>query len=381
MIGLVENFGLDFLNFRLPYAYYLKSLGYEVMAILPEDSFVERVRESGLHVQTYKLKKNSLDPISLFICVRQFKRMRKSFSINMVHAFRLQPNIAACLAFAFSSKTQVVAHITGLGYAFSSRSIKSLFYRVAILFLYQISLLFAHKIVVQNSSDFKLLSRLLFIRPRLRLIESSGIDCIKFSRKNAEPHFVKSLKRRIEHADGQKVVTFTGRLLREKGILEFLEAARRISDSGLSVKFVIAGWLDKNNPSCISQTELEEYLINKNIVYLGMIHEITELLYLSDIFVLPTYREGFPRSVLEAMSMSLPVITSNVPGASDAVTHGDNGLLTEPRNTDSLINAILYLLNNKEIATTMGSLGRNRVEAMYKNEIIYNKFVQLYKIN
>ena len=381
MIGLVENFGLDFLNFRLPYAYYLKSLGYEVMAILPEDSFVERVRESGLHVQTYKLKKNSLDPISLFISVRQFKRMRKSFSINMVHAFRLQPNIAACLAFAFSSKTQVVAHITGLGYAFSSRSIKSLFYRVAILFLYQISLLFAHKIVVQNSSDFKLLSRLLFIRPRLRLIESSGIDCIKFSRKNAEPHFVKSLKRRIEHADGQKVVTFTGRLLREKGILEFLEAARRISDSGLSVKFVIAGWLDKNNPSCISQTELEEYLINKNIVYLGMIHEITELLYLSDIFVLPTYREGFPRSVLEAMSMSLPVITSNVPGASDAVTHGDNGLLTEPRNTDSLINAILYLLNNKEIATTMGSLGRNRVEAMYKNEIIYNKFVQLYKIN
>ena len=381
MIGLVENFGLDFLNFRLPYAYYLKSLGYEVMAILPEDSFVERVRESGLHVQTYKLKKNSLDPISLFICVRQFKRMRKSFSINMVHAFRLQPNIAACLAFAFSSKTQVVAHITGLGYAFSSRSIKSLFYRVAILFLYQISLLFAHKIVVQNSSDFKLLSRLLFIRPRLRLIESSGIDCIKFSRKNAEPHFVKSLKRRIEHADGQKVVTFTGRLLREKGILEFLEAARRISDSGLSVKFVIAGWLDKNNPSCISQTELEEYLINKNIVYLGMIHEITELLYLSDIFVLPTYREGFPRSVLEAMSMSLPVSTSNVPGASDAVTHGDNGLLTEPRNTDSLINAILYLLNNKEIATTMGSLGRNRVEAMYKNEIIYNKFVQLYKIN
>jgi glycosyltransferase involved in cell wall biosynthesis len=378
MIGLVENFGLDFLNFRLQYAYYLKSLGYDVMAILPEDSFEESVREKGLLVQTYKLKKNSLDPISLFVSVRQFKRMRRNHNINLVHAFRLQPVIVSCIAFAFSGKVPVVAHITGLGYAFSSYSVKSIFYRIAILFLYQISLLFAHKIVVQNSSDFKLLSRLLFIKPKLILIESSGIDCIKFSRENAEPHIVDSLKSKLEYTDGQRVVTFTGRLLREKGILEFLEAAERISENGLSVKFVIAGWFDKNNPSCIPQEVLERYQKNKSIVYLGMIHEIKELLFISDIFVLPTYREGFPRSVLEAMSMALPVITTEVPGASEAVLHGRNGLLIGPRDTDSLINAIHYLLNNKEIAASMGAQGRERVESEYRNEIVYNRFRQLY---
>ena len=379
-IAIAENFGIDFINFRVSYANFLKSKGYDIIAIIPNDGSVESIEDAGLKVFTYDLKKNSLNPFNLIRNIRIFRQIQKEQGIDLFHSFRLQPNIIASLAFAFRKSPSVISHITGLGYAFSSTTPKSLFYRMLILLLYQVSLVFSKKVIVQNKADFAILSRLFFISRKLILIESSGIDISKFSRDSVDMDTVADLRKKLLFEDGEKIVTFTGRLLREKGILEYLAAAEYITSIDNRVKFVIAGWFDKFNPSCITKETLDRYRSNKNIIYLGGISEIRELLYLTNVFVLPTYREGFPRSVLEAMSMSVPVVTTDVPGAADAVTDNFNGLITKPRNTESIITSINKLLYDDNLSVLMGQNGRQLVEDKYRSECVYSSFYNVYPI-
>jgi len=373
-IAIAENYGIDFVNFRVSYANFLKSKGHDIIAIIPDDGSVDTIETGGLTVRTYDLKKNSLNPLNLIRNIRIFRRIQKDHDINLFHTFRLQPNIIASLAFAFRKTPIVISHVTGLGYAFSSTTPRSLFYRMVILILYQVSLLFSWKVIVQNKADYAILSRLIFISRKLTLIESSGIDISKFSRDNVDPGLVAGLKQRILYKEGDRIVTFTGRLLREKGIREFLAAAEYFTRIDDKVKFVIAGWFDKFNPTCLTQETFDSYRMNKNIIFLGGISDIRELLYLTKVFVLPTYREGFPRSVLEAMSMSIPVITTNVPGAADAVNDGFNGLITRPRDAEALIEAINKLLYDDSLSTLMGQNGRRLVEEKFKSDYIYTFF-------
>jgi len=211
------------------------------------------------------------------------------------------------------------------------------------------------------------------------LIPGSGLDLVKFSKENVDKIIVKKLKEHICIDNGDKVVTFIGRLLKDKGIEEFLKAAEDISKSNDNVKFVIAGWMDESNPSCISMRKLEKYLSNGKIVYLGEISEVRELLYLTDVFVLPTYREGFPRSVMEAMAMNVPVITTNVPGANEVVTHNYDGIVIEPQNVRVLSEAIIALLNNQSLVRKLSVNGRVSAEKKFSEKIIFEKIINVYK--
>ncbi|MBG0859043.1 MAG: glycosyltransferase family 4 protein [Bacteroidales bacterium] len=378
-IALVENFGLDFLNFRVPLVKFLEQKGYEVYTIIPDDKYCERVKESGVKVLTYRLKKNTLSPVSFIGSLRKVKYYQKEFSFSIIHSFRLQPNIITSLAFLFNKKIKIINHITGLGFAFSGKSFTAFFYRLTILFLYQISSFFSDKIIVQNSTDLKIVSKLLYASGKLIMIEGSGIDQDKFSRSKADPVHVSRLMNKISFKPGEVVVTFTGRLLLEKGILEFLTAAGNISRQSTRFRFVIAGMFDINNPSCISPEHLGKFTKNNVVTYLGEINEIRELLYITDIFVLPTYREGFPRSVLEAMAMRVAVITTDVPGARDAVTDNLNGLIVTPRDIPALENAILRLAYDEVLRKKLGDNGLYLVRDKYNSLQIFNKILNVYQ--
>ncbi len=378
-IALVENFSLDFLNIRIPLVKFLEKEGYEVYAIIPEDDYFSLVKETGINVLTYKLKKNTLNPISFIRSAQTIKRYQKRYEFSIVHSFRLQPNIMISVIFAFSKGTKLINHITGLGFAFTGITLKSLLYRSAILFLYQISAITADKMIVQNRTDYKIISKLFLASKKLVLIEGSGVDQNKFNKKNVDPLTVSMLRKRLELLSDDLVISFTGRLLLEKGIVEFLEVADKLSTKIPGMKFVIAGWFDHNNPSCIDEGQLNEFLKNKNILYLGLINEIKELLSITDIFVLPTYREGFPRSILEAMAMNVPIITSDVAGARDAVINNYNGLLVPAQNIKLLEEAILKLISNHEMRTNMGDNGRKLVENEFNTYLIFTKIIDVYR--
>ena len=378
-IALVENFGLDFLNFRVPLVKFLKENGYEVYAIIPNDPYCERVKDTGVNVLPFSLKKNTVNPVSFLRCVAQLRQYRKKYGFSIIHSFRLQPNIISSLAFPFCKRVKIINHITGLGFAFTGRTFASFLYRQLILLLYQISFIFSDKLIVQNSTDLKILSRLAFTSGKFDIIEGSGIDQEKFNREVADIVLVNFLKNKINYKNGDIIVSFTGRLLMEKGIVEFLTVADKLINQDPRLKFTIAGWFDINNPSSLSPYHLKKYLDNNRIFYLGEIFEIRELLYLTDIFVLPTYREGFPRSVLEAMSMNVPVITTDVPGARDAVTDNYNGLLVPARDNSALEMAILRLISDEGLRSKLGNNGRHLVESKYNTHLIFNKILNVYR--
>jgi glycosyltransferase involved in cell wall biosynthesis len=378
-IALVENFGLDFLNFRVPLVKFLETVGYEVYAIIPRDKYCERVRETGVNVLPLSLKKNTVSPISFFRCLAELRHYQKEYGFSIIHSFRLQPNIISSLAFPFSKRVKIISHITGLGYAFTGSTFSSFLYRYLILLLYQIAFAFSDRIIVQNSTDRILLSCLAFTSGKLEIIEGSGIDQEKFSRENVDIKLVNSLESKIRYMKGDIIASFTGRLLIEKGILEFLAVADKLSRNDPKLKFVIAGWYDINNPSCLSPDQMNKYLVNTNIIFLGEILEIRELLYLTDILILPTYREGFPRSVLEAMSMNVAVITTDVPGAKDAIIDNYNGILVPVKDNLALEVAILKLISDEGVRKKLGYNGRYLVESKYNTHVIFNKILNVFR--
>jgi glycosyltransferase involved in cell wall biosynthesis len=380
-IALVENFGLDFLNFRLPLVKYLENKGFEVYSIIPEDKYLEKVKETGIRVLSFPLIKNTLSPFSFFRSAKVLRSYQKRYGFSVIHSFRLQPNIITSYAVGFNRKVRIVNHITGLGFAFAGNDIPSFFYRNLILLLYQFAFLFTDRIIVQNETDRHIISRLAFTGRKLLVIEGSGIDSTKFSRVNSDIAITESLRKKICPGGKNIVITFTGRLLREKGIIEFLKASTILGNRDKRYIFVIAGWFDSKNPSCISRKELSGFLGEGKIIFLEEFPFIRELLFLTDIFVLPTYREGFPRSVLEAMSMELPVVTTIVPGAMDSVKDGINGLLIPPGDVSALVNALTLLANDVNLRLKMGAAGKRLVDEKFNTEVIFNKILDVYDFN
>ncbi|OQB64810.1 MAG: N,N'-diacetylbacillosaminyl-diphospho-undecaprenol alpha-1,3-N-acetylgalactosaminyltransferase [Bacteroidetes bacterium ADurb.Bin145] len=378
-IALIENFGLDFLNFRVPLVKYLEQNNFNVISIIPKDDYFEMVKQTGIKVVAYELKKNTFNPVLLFQAVKQLRGYQKEYGFTLVHSFRLQPNITSSLAFGFNREVKIINHITGLGYAFTGKSFSSFFYRSVIVLLYQLSAYFSNRIIVQNNEDMRIISKLAFTSGKMVLIEGSGIDLKKFSRTFADHNIIKKFKQNVSYTPGDIIITFTGRILKEKGLYEFLEAARALSATNPQYKFLIAGWFDFNNPSCISPDQLKNYLIENRIIYLGGIFEVRELLAMTDIFVLPTYREGFPRSVIEAMAMEIAVVTTDVPGARESITDNFNGLLIPVKDVEALTKAIIRLSSDSPFRKKLGANGRYLAENKYDSNIIFKKIVDVYK--
>jgi len=379
VIAIVENFGFEFYNFRIPLVKYFENKGFKVFVIVPHDNYLPKIQAANIEPLSFTLKKNSISIISFIQAIKELRNFNKDRNFSIVHSFKLQPNILTCFAFGFNKNVKIVNHVTGLGYAFTSKTFKSLVYRFITIVLYQIAFLLSDRIIVQNNEDRKILSRLLFISKKIDLVKGIGIDDFKFNRKNVDKEKVSLLKNSISLKHDEIVVTFIGRLIIEKGIKEFLIVANKIIKIKKNIKFVIAGWFDKNNPSCLKEYEFYNYTKSANIIYLGQIFDVRELLYITNILVLPTYREGFPRSVLEAMAMEVPVITTSVPGAQEAVINNLNGLIVKPKNTEELKCALLKLIENPELRSEMGKNGRILVEKNYKSEIIFNQIFEIYK--
>jgi N,N'-diacetylbacillosaminyl-diphospho-undecaprenol alpha-1,3-N-acetylgalactosaminyltransferase len=377
-IALIEQMGLDFNNLRLPLAIYLKNLGHEVYAVIPDDGYNNKIEENGINVLNYHIKRNQLNPVSLTRQVRQLRGFNKEISFDIVHSFRLQPNVINLFAFCRKRKILKVVHITGLGYSFTKLSWKSIFYRFFVLSLYQTLLPISDKIVVQNKDDFKILNKLFFVPSKLAIISGSGIDLEEYCSEKVDLSSKEYLHSEIGASSENIVILFSGRLLREKGIVEFLTAANSLLEKFSHLKFIIAGRFDKSNPTCISETEFINLTQNPSIFYLGERSDITELLSITDIFILPTYREGFSRSILEAMAMEVPVITTKVPGAQDAVQEDYNGLLVDVENSKEIETAVEKLVNNKELRLKLGKNGRALAMKYYSTDVIFGEISAVY---
>ncbi len=370
-IALVANTGWYIYNFRMNIVKKLiNEKKYEVYVITPKDKYIEKIKNqfpSIVYLPLQKLNrssKNLLNDISLLV---ELINIYKSNKLDLAIHYTIKPNIYGSIA-AKMAHVKSIAIVTGLGYTYIHNGWINFLSNI----LYKFAFKFPQRIIFENIDD-----RLLFIEKKIT--SASKSISIKGCGVNTEYFFLNGLNQK---PSPQIVFTFIGRLLYDKGINEFIEAAKGVYSKNQNTEFWIVGGLDNANPASISQNEINSWLSSKFIKYFGEVEDVRPFISKSDCIVLPSYREGLPKVLLESMSMGKPVIATDVPGCKEAVEDFKNGVLVQKMDCKSLERIILEFASfSKEKMQEMGEYGRQKVLKEFDErkiaDLIYQEIVQL----
>ena len=273
---------------------------------------------------------------------------------DVVLAYTIKPVIYGTLAAWLVGVSRRYALITGLGYAFTGHAFGGIRSKVSavVQFLYKQALCRVHKVFFQNTDDQALFYQLGLLPASTAsvVVNGSGVDLDSFSftpLPPGAPHFL-----------------LIARLLGDKGVREYAQAAQRIKANHTDVQFSLVGWIDEN-PDAITQSELDNWLTAGTLNYLGCLQDVRPSIAQCTVYVLPSYREGTPRTVLEAMAMGRAVITTNAPGCRETVLNGENGFLVPVKSVDALVVAMEQFIREPDLARQMGQRGRVLVEEKF----------------
>lgn len=354
-----------FVSHRLPIAKKAAELGYDVHVGSSMGPDVRGICDNNFTHHEIHLSrggKNLISEIKTFFSILCLLwKVRPS----ILHLVTLKPVLYGGLAARISPVKSVVAAVAGLGYVFISKSRTSKILRLFIGFMYRFSLGGNNtKVIFQNADDLKLISDLAKLSPgKAVLIKGSGVDLSKYS--------VQSLPK-------IPVVTFAARYLWDKGIGDFVSAAKKLADEGLHCKFHMIGELDEQNPSSVTAAELVAWEESGVIKNLGYSNDINHIFGASSIIVLPSYREGFPKVLMEAAACARAVVTTDAPGCRDAIIPEVSGLLVPIASPDALSVAIRRLVDDIDLCEKFGLAGRVLAEDKFDIHAIVEQHIEVY---
>lgn len=365
-ILFVVNVDWFFISHRLPIAKRALDRGWEVYLATEVTEHKDFLQREGVIVRHIEFGRGS---INIFREVKAFIQLAIALiriRPDLVHLVTVKPNIYGGLLSRILKIPGVVYAISGLGFVFIQRGLKALLRRKMVSVLYRGALGHINsRIIIQNNDDARAIQ---LITKRtvgdFRSVCGSGVDLDKF--KSA---------RSVEIRNPVRVL-MVARLLYDKGVREFCEAARIIGAG--KVNFRLVGDRDEGNPASLSIAELSEIERDGYVELLGYRSDIPELLNQADIFVLPSYREGFPKSIIEAAASGLPTVTTDVPGCRDAVVVGQTGLLVPARDSAALAQAIEWLIDNPSHAMSMGKAARFLAEEKFSIEHVVAQHLEIY---
>jgi len=356
-IAIIGNQALALWNFRGPLIHEMVKRNLEVYALAPDydDETRKKVEQLGAKPVQYRLSRTGLNPfrdalnfLDLIFTLRRIKP-------DVTFCYTIKPIIYGTLAAWIVGVHRRFAMIEGLGYAFTApgekEELKRRAIRVVAQFLYKLALRKATKVFFLNQDDLNEFVQKSIIKPeKAFLLGPIGVDLEAFS---PAPPVTDSI-----------TFILAARLLREKGILEFVEAARRIKAKYPNVRFVLLGGLD-THPGTISREKVEGWVKEGLIEWLGHVPDVRPYIAQASVFVLPSYREGVPRSIQEAMAMGRPIITTDAPGCRETVIPGVNGFLVPVRDVDALVSAMKRFINEPELIERMGKESRRIAEERF----------------
>jgi len=371
-ILLIENSSTDFYKARIPYAKYLLNKGYKVFAFIPNDGLYNYKTYNDITIFYYDLKRKDKNILNFFKTIYTLKKIIIENQIQIIHSYRFLPNLINTLS-NFFNKKKVIIHITGLGIIFSNNDFIFKFYKIFIQIVFQVKFLRANKIIFQNYDDINdIFLKNIWVK-KFNVVKGSGVDINKFSILNYNK---KELRSKFNITNSEIIFICVTRLIWEKGIKEMIDAFQELKNNNCILWII--GWSDSDNPRCINQQYINIYKNHSNIKFLGRLDDIKEYLAASDVYLYPSYyREGIPRSILEALSMSLPIVTTDTPGCNLTVINNQNGFLIKPKSTSDIIRVINNLLNPK-IRYEMSTKSRLLVEKEFQNDVIFTKLEKLY---
>ncbi len=354
-IVVVDAYAKAFLNFRGPFLEELVARGHEVAAAAPDlDASLERrLRSMGVEPVVIRLERIGTNPTKDLVSLWSLWRMFCSRRPDAVVSYTSKAMIYGTLAAWAAGVPRRYAVVTGLGYGFVASSVRARVISAIQRALYRLSLPLCQVVLFQNPDDKALFEQLrLTGNARLGVVNGSGVDTTYFS---PEPI-----------GAGATSFLMIGRLLVSKGVREYLAAAEALSREFPDVRCRLVGWLDSANPDSISEGELQDALARSKVEYLGRLADVRPALAECSVFVLPSYREGTPRSVLEAMAVGRAVVTSDAPGCRETVTEGETGCLVPPGDPHALAEAMKRYVLSPSLAATHGAAGRRLVEQKYE---------------
>ena len=359
---------------RIPILTLLKSYGFKVGAIGCSD----RNAFKGTSISYFDYSLNRwISPFSDIKTKKQLTHLFIKIKPDLIHTFDTKPGVLAPKVAKKSGVKFVVRTVTGMGYIFSSDSmlakvLKPL-YRVA----QKRAIAYTDAVIFQNKDDQEYFEKYNLVpKEKSILVASSGLQVDDFIAKKADSETVKTLKKKLNFNDNDVVITLVARLVKDKGVIEFLEAAKLLAKYN-NIKFLLVGPLGSEGKQAVSKSTIEAY--SKYVNYIGPVNNVAEILTLSDVFVLPTYyREGLPRILLEAGALGLPLITTDMPGWRDVVTDGWNGLLVPIRDPHALANAIDALASDEKLRLEMGAKNPGFIKENFDLSIVMNKYREIY---
>lgn len=374
---LVSHAGVNLAGFRRALILRLKAEGVRVACAVPEDKFTPELRALGAEVHHYDLSRGSLNPLGMLSAVRSLGRVVRAVGPDLVHSFTHQPNIATRLA---CGDVPVVNSVTGLGSMFLGAGPAGSLKKMLMSQAYRRTATRCRAAVFQNDDDRTFFrERGLLGGCRDALIRGTGVNVTAFAPGAVSPDEIRALRKGLGVTSGSVVVTMAGRLLRDKGVAEFLAAADSLSGRFPEAVFLLVGEPDPGNPSDLGPAVMEAVARRSNIIAPGWREDMALVWAASDVAVLPSYREGLPVTMQEALASGLPVVVSDAPGCREVVDHGRNGFRVPVRDAPALAEALATLLSDEDLRRAMGKAGRDKAVAEFDADALAGQTLALYR--
>jgi len=352
---MVVNDAGFFLSHRAPVAMAARENGFKVVVATAAGPMVSAVLDAGYDHCDFRLTRSGRNPVAEAISIVSLIRLFRSVRPDIAHLVTIKPVLYGGIAARMTGVPGVVSAVSGLGTIFGPADGPGMrIARFAANFLYRLALKHRNqRVVFQNSSDRDVLLDMTGIDPdKAVLISGSGVDLSEYTMTD-------------ETETDAPVVVMAGRLLRDKGINEFVEAAGILKSRGVRARFLLVGDPDPGNPSSITETQLEAWRGEDNVEILGYRPDVATIFSTSHVVVLPSYREGLPKVLIEAAACGRAVVTTDVPGCRDAIEPGQSGLLVPPRDAPALANAIECVVRQPDTRRQMGRAGRKLAERQF----------------
>ena len=352
--------------------------GHQVFAVCPRGAFTDKFADYGIDVCTYTIDRKSFNPFKEITTLFKITSIFRQIKPDVLHAFTIKPCVYSALASRFANIPSVYGAITGLGSIFIDANRGRISAATFLSYLMKFAFQFVDKIVFQNGDDLNFfVEGGILPRSKTALIRSSGVDTESFCMKSISLERLDALRQRLSLPLAHVVVLMVGRAIRHKGVVEYIQAAAMVRDQLSNVDFVLVGGVDEGNPSSVTR----EYLGSQShIHWLGHRDDIAELTALCDICVLPSYREGVPRSLLEAAAMGKPIVTTDAVGCREVVEDGVNGFLVPVRDAGALAQRIVRLAQDAGLRERMGQAGRLKAVQEFDVRHVVRQYLDLYGV-
>lgn len=365
-VGVIANTSWNILNFRKGLINAIKEAGHEVVIIAPKDEHSSELESLNYQIVYVKgLSRKGTNPLKDLLLVFELAKIYNRLQLDIVLQYTIKPNIYGSLA-GLLTGTKTISTVTGLGYVFLNKGASSTIAKL----LYKIAFKFTHLVFFQNSDDKALFENEgLVSSEKSRLVHGSGIDTTFYhpDYKSPLPGF----------AD-KTTFLMIARLLKDKGVYEYISASEKLKKKYPDTNFLLLGDQDSGNPAAVDEKDIQKWKSENIVELLGFKKNTRDYIANADVVVLPSYREGIPRVILEAFAMAKPCITTDAPGCKHTVDNGINGLICKVADAEDLYQKMEdFLLLSEERKTEMGKSARQKAVNIYSIDIIVKTYLRL----